>query len=655
NIESPLRVAPPELTQLHQTARATVADAERGFGSRFESWLATALKPSDKNSEDWFDIEITSAETTSGELKSESDDTFLLTGDAGKNATYTLTAQVGTRRITGLRLDCLTHPSFTQPRQLARSSNGNFVLSEVSVTRGESNEPVPIRQVAATFAQNNYPASNLIDGKSQTGWAIYDSQPGSVSAFFLFETPIDSSDHPTYLTVKLEHASQFRDHNIGRFRIRLSDLDQPDLEGASELPLDVLQALDTPTSQRNPTQKKTIRDHYRTLDGPLLAAQRELKNVETELNSQGFGKVPVMVMREADGEPRPAYFLHRGQYTEPDLSEPLPRALPASLHSGSLGDQPQNRLELSQWLVSAENPLTARVIVNRAWQSIFGTGIVKTTEDFGTQGEVPSHPELLDWLAVEFMESGWDLKALFRLVLTSETFQQGSMVDPTLLSRDPQNRLLARGPRYRLDGFSIRDCALQAAGLLNREAGGPPVKPYQPPGMWNAVNQNANFRYTPSQGEELYRKSLYTYWKRAVNPPRQIIFDAAGRETCNVRRRSTNTPLQALALMNDETFLEAARGLAERTLKSNGKDGNAIVSELYRQATSRRADDETISILSKNLAYYRDHFANDADAAKAFLSIGESLRDESLDLTEHAAVTAVAHLVLNLDETITLE
>lgn len=650
-IGSPLRIPPPELTERRDTARKAVTVAESSLKDRFEAWAVAALKP--RRDGDWRSADVVAATTTKGNLKAEADGSWILEGNVKENATYTVTIDAGSDRITGLRLDALTHPSFAKPRQLARSVNGNFVLGEVSVKA--NGKPVPIREAIATFAQDNYPVKNLIDGKPGTGWAIHSDKPENVSAFLLFETPLESDDEPHKLVVTLTHASPFKDHNVGRFQLQLTGQDHPDLEGASPFPAEVLAALKTPAEQRNKNQQKTLLDHYREVDVPLRSARQELQKIERQLTSAGFGEVPVMVMQERDGEPRPAYFLHRGQYTEPDLSEALPRAIPASLHSETLDNQPKDRLELARWIVSPENPLTARVVVNRVWQSLFGTGIVKTTEDFGLQGEMPIHPELLDWLAVEFRESGWNLKALFRLILTSETFQQGSMIDPTLLSRDPENRLLARGPRYRLDGFSIRDSALQAANLLHREPGGPPVKPYQPPGLWNAVNQNQNFRYNPSQGDDLYRKSLYTYWKRAVNPPRQIIFDAAGRETCNVRRRATNTPLQALALMNDETFLEAARHLAERTAKTEPSNSNAIVSELYAHATAREATPETVAILSDSLAYYREHFSGNEEGAQAFLSIGASPRDESLDVAEHAARTAVAHLVLNLDETITLE
>jgi hypothetical protein len=295
------------------------------------------------------------------------------------------------------------------------------------------------------------------------------------------------------------------------------------------------------------------------------------------------------------------------------------------------------------------------VIVNRVWQDHFGQGIVKTIEDFGAQSRLPSHPGLLDWLVVEFIESGWDLKALHRLIVTSATYQQSSRVSRELLAKDPENQLLARGPRYRMDGFAIRDLALRAAGLLDTRVGGPPVKPYQPDGLWNNLGGGANVRYNPGKGADLYRKSLYTYWKRAVNPPRQLIFDAGGREACNVAVRRTNTPLQALVLMNDVTFIEAARKVAEQVLKGAEQDTDIRLSEIYRKVTALEPDPEKTVIMKENLTFFLSHFESNSEQATDFLKAGESPRDESIPVAEHAAWTAVAHLVLNLDTSVTLQ
>ncbi|MCB1064777.1 MAG: DUF1553 domain-containing protein, partial [Verrucomicrobiae bacterium] len=654
---SPIAKAPAELTEKVETARKAVVEAETTIAARLDAWIARATAELKSDSEaDWLDAEIRNAVVKpTGTLLAEKDGSWRLDGENPANATYEIEiALPADKRITGIRLDALPHDSFGKPRKLARSSNGNFVLTGLTATRGDS-LPLGFRQAIATFSQDNFPVTNVIDADPKSGWAIFGkkSESGQVSALFLLDQPIQTSAKET-LTLHLAHEGAYGGHNIGRLRLYLTDQENPNLDGKSGLDTNLQEALKSPAEKRTPDQRKALREHYTTIDPELTRAKKELAKIEKQMSDQGYGSVSVMVMREKDGDPAPSYLLNRGQYIDPDTSAALPRAVPAALFSGKPENQPRDRLELAQWLVSAENPLTARVVVNRVWQEHFGTGLVKTAEDFGSQGEVPSHPELLDWLAVKFRESGWDLKALHRLILSSATWQQGSVTNPPLLSQDPQNRFLARGPRFRLDGFTIRDSALQAAGLLSTKVGGPPVKPYQPEGLWNAVNQSANFRYSPSSGSDLYRKSLYTYWKRAVNPPRQIIFDAGGREVCNVSARRTNTPLQALVLMNDTTFLEAARNLAQRVIKDESSEASRL-GELYRLATARKIDDETSTVLGENLAFFRAHFTAAPEAAAAFLSSGESPTDESVSAPELAAWASVAHLVLNLDETISLE
>jgi hypothetical protein len=649
-MRSPLSKPSPKLAAEISTAEQVFQAAQGGLDQRLETWVAAYdVKKADADS--WKLANITSAKPTTGKLEKQEDGSWKLAGKANQ-ATYTLQIKSDSQRVTGIRIDALPYPSFTKPRQLARSSNGNFVLSEVVIL--VDGKPQALKPATATFAQDKYPASYLTDGKPTTGWAIYDTKPYPVSAFILLAQPLELKADST-LTVELRHQSQFGDHNLGRFILMTTQSDTPDLKGSAGVNPEVIAAIKQPKDQRSKKQQELLLNHYRTIDGPLLAAKAEQARLETEFGKQGFKEVPVMVMRERPGTRMPAYLLNRGQYTEPDKSEELPRGVPAALFNGPSETMPQDRLELARWLVSRDHPLTARVFVNRVWQGVFGTGLVKTVEDFGAQGEVPPNPDLLDWLAVEFIESGWDVKALYTLIFTSETFQQSSKVTAAMLERDPENRLLAHGPRYRMDGFSIRDSALQAAGLLNNKAGGPPVKPYQPTGLWNVVGSNANTRYGVSKGPDLYRKSMYTYWKRAVNPPRQIIFDAAGRETCNVNNRVTNTPLQALVLMNDVTFVEAARNLAERALKDGSPKAQDRLNRIYSLATARMADSRTLEILTDSLMYYQPYFKAQPAEAKAFLAAGQSPRDASLDPAEHAAYTAVAHLVLNLDECITLE
>jgi hypothetical protein len=304
---------------------------------------------------------------------------------------------------------------------------------------------------------------------------------------------------------------------------------------------------------------------------------------------------------------------------------------------------------LARWLVDPANPLTARVAVNRFWQSLFGTGIVKTVEDFGSQGEWPSHPELLDWLATEFVQSGWDIKALHRTIVLSATYRQSSKSIGTALARDPENRLLARGPRMRLPAEVVRDAALFAAGLLVEKQGGPSVKPYQPAGLWAELGGGD---YERDKGEGLYRRSLYTFWKRTAPNPFLANFDSALRESCTVREGRTNTPLQALNLMNDVTFIEAARVLAQRVLDL---PADKRLEYAFRLVLTRPPDDRELSKLSEALAYYRDYYASRPKDAEAFLKQGDAPIDTRVPAPELAGYTAVASLILNLDEAITKE
>ncbi len=427
---------------------------------------------------------------------------------------------------------------------------------------------------------------------------------------------------------------------------------------ASREPISDLAAL--APAKRTAEQAAKLRACFLDQHAPqaIRQAHRELLDLRRRRAALVESFSTVMVMEERP-TPRDTFILLRGQYDRP--GEKVTPGLPAVLQRASLvqraspvreGSRP-NRLDLARWFVDGSNPLTARVTVNRAWQSYFGTGLVKTTEDFGSQGEWPSHPELLDWLATEFMASAWNLKALQRLIVTSATYRQASKVTPALSAADPENRLLARGPRFRLPAEAVRDQALAASGLLVERIGGPSVKPYQPPGLWKELTGTEE--YVPDHGEKLYRRSLYTFWKRTVAPPALATFDAAGRETCVVRPARTNTPLQALNLMNDVTFVEAARMLAQRALKEGGTTPAGRIAVAFRLATARPPRPAELRVLVEG---YRDHlttYRQDMKAARQLVSIGEAPRDPLLDVAELAAGTAVAGIILNLDEVVTKE
>lgn len=380
----------------------------------------------------------------------------------------------------------------------------------------------------------------------------------------------------------------------------------------------------------------------------------KLRNARTEAGNglkrpQAGADDTVMVMHELD-EPRETYLLRRGQYNLPDKSERLQPGLPAAF--GAVETPPGNRLELARWLVRPDNPLLARVTVNRVWQHFFGTGLVKTSENFGSQGELPSHPELLDWLAREFVDGGWDIKSLQKQILLSATYRQASRATPQLLARDPENRLVARGPRFRLPAFVLRDQALAISGLLVETQFGPPVKPYMPPRLWESIS---NAKYKQDHGDALYRRSLYTFWRRTIAPPTLTTLGAAEREVCTVRSDRTNTPLQALTLINNITFVEASRFLAERMLREVSDDVEQQIRHGFLLATAREPSTEELAVLGRAHASFLEQFAQDADGDIGLLKVGEKPRDEALDAARHAAMTMTASLIMNLDETLCKE
>jgi hypothetical protein len=403
---------------------------------------------------------------------------------------------------------------------------------------------------------------------------------------------------------------------------------------------------------RSAAEKNALRWFYldHAADAEVRALRTRLNELAREREALERTFPTVMVMAENPVQ-RKTHLLQRGAYDKP--GEEVERGVPAVLNPLPAG-APNDRLGLAKWIVDPENPLTARVTVNRFWQMYFGEGLVKTTEDFGVQGDWPSNPDLLDWLATEFVRTGWDMKAMQKLIVTSATYKQESEGTPELLQRDPENRLLARGPRHRLAPEMVRDQALAAAGLLVEKLGGPSVKPYQPAGLWKEQSMQ-DMDYVQSKGPDLYRRSLYTFWKRTIPPPMMINFDAAGREACVVRETRTNTPLQALNLMNDTTFVEASRFIGQRMLKEGGNDATARLEYGFRLLTGRKPQAEELQILKDNLTYHRDYFASDPKKAEALLKEGDSPADEKLAPADLAAYTSVASLMLNLDEAITEE
>jgi hypothetical protein len=388
------------------------------------------------------------------------------------------------------------------------------------------------------------------------------------------------------------------------------------------------------------------------VSGPLRTKLAESEQKRKAIEQQF---PTTLVFREKAGEPKPAFLLKRGEYDQ--RGEKVGRGVPAFLPPLPPG-APVNRLGLARWLVEPNHPLTARVAVNRFWLQVFGTGIVKTAEDFGAQGEPPSHPELLDWLAVAFREDGWDVKRFMKRLTMSAAYRQSSRVAPEKLAKDPANRLISRGPRYRLDAEMLRDQALFAAGLLVEKVGGPSVKPPQPAGLWEAVAYTGSntARFTADAGaEKVHRRSFYTFWKRTAAPPQMTTFDAPSRESCTMRRERTNTPLQALLLMNDPQLVEASRALAQRALREAGASASIEdrLTYLFRLAAGRCPDARELAELRAALEDFRAHYRSKPDDAGHLIAVGETKPDARVEPSELAAWTMIGNVVLNLDEVIT--
>jgi hypothetical protein len=441
-----------------------------------------------------------------------------------------------------------------------------------------------------------------------------------------------------------------------RFKGRMEDLRvysrmlEPEELAALAVHAPLSEVARIPASARTAGESFALRSAFLEsgADADIRTAAKSLTDMKLELDVMRRALPTVMVMQDLP-QPRQAFVLERGAYDKP--GDKVERGVP-SVMPQLPPDAPKNRLGLAEWLVDGKNPLTARVAVNRLWQTIFGTGIVKTAEDFGVQGEAPSHPELLDWLATEFVRSGWDVKGLVRLMVTSAAYRQSSLATAELVARDPENRLLGRGPRFRLSAEAIRDQALFVSGLLVEKIGGPSVMPYQPAGLWNETAMQ-DMKYTQGHGDDLYRRALYTFWKRTIAPPMMVAFDAAGRETCVVREPRTDTPMQALDLMNDVTFIEAARALGQRMMKEGGADPSARLRYGFRALLSRYPSEEETRTLLESLNYHRDYFASRPAVAAKLLAQGESKPDAALEPGELAAYASVASLMLNLDEAVT--
>ncbi|MBL8848494.1 MAG: PSD1 domain-containing protein [Planctomycetaceae bacterium] len=596
------------------------------------------------------------------------DQSVLLSGENPVNDTYTITFETDAQPVSGLLLEALADDSLPG-KGPGRFDNGNFVLSQIRITAagvnpdGTATEPRPVTICSATadYNQPDFSIDKTLDDDPKSGWAIYPAIGKSHQATLEFEQPVHFDGQRARFTVVLDFQSAWGRHNIGR--LKLSCTTSNALRSPESLPENIRTIVMTAAAERTEAQRVELLRYFRnSVSTETRELVAELKDAKEQLAKLDESLPTAMVMEEL-AEPRETFMLVRGQYDKKGdrVTAAIPAAFPP-LPEGA----PANRLGLAQWLVSPNQPLTARVTVNRYWQMFFGNGLVKTSEDFGSQGAAPSHSELLDWLAAEFLQGAgpeartWDVKGLVRLIVTSATYRQSSYVSPEQRARDPEDRLLARAPRFRLQAEFIRDQALAVSGLLNPKIGGHSVSPYQPVGLWEELMSREDGErfsaqtYVQSHGPDLYRRTMYTFWKRTCPPPTLSTFDAPDREVCTVRRGRTNTPLQALVLLNDPTYVEASRKLAERILGPDGGDSlESRVQFAFRTVTGRLPNDREASILKSLLEAQIAKYSTDHAEAEKLLTVGESESNTRLDIGELAAWSTVASALLNLDEVVT--
>ena len=582
------------------------------------------------------------------------DSSVLVSGKKLAKDVYEVVLESSLPTIRRIRLDVLTHKSLPLGG-VSRSPNANFVLSEFEIEFAKADEEqfqkIALAGAEADFSQKRNEVAFAADGKiNKKGWAVDGSKSKHRTDHHAIFNADQSFGDPQggRVKIRMHFASPHANHQIGRFKITLLASDpSPDARLAAG-------AASKNPDQRSVKEKDAIIELLarKSGDSKLKLAHQTLGNTRKELAAL-MEQVPSTMIMKDQKERRKTFVLDRGQYDQPlDEVQPI---IPQWL-SDPADNYQQNRLGFARWLMSETNPLTTRVTVNRFWQQLFGIGLVDTPEDFGLQGSLPTHPELLDWLAVDFRENGWDVKRLLKQIMMSDTYQRDSSVTPQQFASDPNNRWLARGSRFRLDAEAIRDAALAVSATLNTKVGGPSVYPYHPKGLWLEVNNRPGYsaKYVQDTGDKLYRRSLYTFWKRSVVPPSMSIFDAPAREYCQVRRSRTNTPLQAFVLLHDPQFVEAARRLAQRMLEEK-ETPKAQIQFGVALALGRQPTKEESDVLVEAYEERLHDYLNDPEKATKALAVGESSRPEGLDQDRLAALMDVARLILNLSEFVTRE
>jgi hypothetical protein len=584
---------------------------------------------------DWSALTPSSiAAATGTKLDRQEDGSFIASGENPRRQMYTMEARMALPRLSGVRIEALPHS--TLPRGgPGRDIYGNFVLTElaVEVNTGHGWRPVAFKRRLADDGK-------VEDARTNQLWKIDASREDDRLArqfVAILEPPVDLAP-ATQVRVRLRQDSDLVGQSIGRFRVSVTAAEDP----SWVVQVSAKQRRTLESTTRDEAAAKGLAEFFRSVAPSLADARTELKQLKKDLDKVKI--TTALVLGEPTGsEPLSDFVRTRGSFSA--KADRVYADVPAALGSLPPG-QPANRLTLAKWLVSRDNPLAARVAVNRMWEQYFGRGLVETSEDFGTQGQRPSHPELLDWLAVEFMDGGWRMKAMHRLIVTSATYRQTSAVTPELLKRDPENRLLARGPRFRLEAEMIRDVALSASGMLNPTVGGPSVFPPQPPGIWDLPYNDDKWK--ESNGADRYRRGIYTFLRRSAPYPAMVNFDAPSRESCTIRRTRTNTPLQALTTLNDVAFFEAAQALGRRLVKEGGATDRSRIDYGFRLTTGRDAKPAEYDRISTWQKTERVYFQAHSEEAKR-------IAPDADDAGEQAVWTMLANVLLNADESLTKE
>ncbi|MFT5525552.1 MAG: hypothetical protein ACI9HK_003522 [Pirellulaceae bacterium] len=621
-------------------------------GSRVEIWAETIAKTPPGS---WATVKPESMNSTGkSTLTAQDDDSVLIGGANPPQDVVDVSGNTKLEKMTAVRLECLTHPSLPGGGP-GRHLNSNFVLSEfeleaTSIADPKQKKTIKFASVESDYSQAKYEIAKAIDGTvaNSNGWAVDGpTRKQPATAIFYPQEPFGFAGGTT-LRFRLRHEANFGTHGIGRPRFSVTNA-PAGLISFKGIPAELIDIAKTKRESRTPTDQTKLNSYF-VANHDAVLNQRKLRL--TSLQNQKASSFPATMVMQDMPQMRATYVLNRGQYNE--RKEQVSASVPAVLPDFA-ADAPRNRLGFAQWLTSPNHPLTARVAVNRYWQNYFGIGLVKTAEDFGAQGEQPSHPQLLDYLAHEFIKSGWDVKHMQRLILNSATYRQSSHVGEQAYRVDPENRNLTRGPRLRLTAEQIRDSALAVSGLLVNRIGGQSVYPYQPDGLWLELNNRPGYskKYQRGTGDALYRRSLYTFWKRTVPSPMLKTFDAPTREFCTVRRSRTNTPLQSLLLLNGPQFVEAARGLGTRMLQDGGQTTDARISYGFRLVTARTPSPGELEILTEELTESRARYKDDLELAQRINDVGDSLPLDSVAPAELAAWTSLARLIMNLDEAVT--